>query len=126
MKIDNPKSIILKPGDHLGVVRSWFVFDYVHHGIYIGRNKIVQFEPQGVTITTTKEFFKGKELHLFKHRDALPREIIVSVAKSFVDKGGYNLFLRNCEHLATFCTTGKWDSHQSSDLWPGEFPEEEF
>jgi hypothetical protein len=38
--------------------------------------------------------------------------MVVDRAYSLLHRGGYHVLKSNCEHLATWCVTGKWESPQ--------------
>ena len=131
MKTDNINTMNLNPGDHVAVRRKWRLFgivEYIHHGIYIGDGRIVEFNGKGIGVVSKNVFFKGaKEKYIIKYNNPYPADIVVRTAKSFIGVIGvnkYNVGLRNCEHFATFCKTGSWDSYQVSTLSPGAIQKE--
>ena len=128
MKTDNINTMNLNPGDHVAVRRGGGLFgivEYVHHGIYIGDGRIVEFNGEGIGVVSKNVFFKGaKEKYIIKYNNPYPADIVVRTAKSFIGVKGYKLALRNCEHFATFCKTGSWDSYQVSTLSPGAIQKE--
>jgi hypothetical protein len=106
----------LTPGTHIKVRRSL----YWHHGIYIGSNRVVHhsglfdnvFEGQVELISLT-HFSKGCKVRVVKHKSSkLSGREIVERANSCLGNDDYCVIRNNCEHFASWCSTGKKRSRQ--------------
>lgn len=125
-----PRVDRFEPGDHLRVRRPW---GYMHHGVYIGNDRVVQFggrivdKPRATMgFASLSEFEKSGVAEVVIHGrprrflptlpDALPREEIVERAEWLVHNylpKRYHAIGNNCEHMANWCTTGWYtESHQ--------------
>ena len=102
-------------GDHLRVSR-WFGL-YDHHGIYIGKKKVVDYlDDKGITISHYGDFKDGKEVKVVSHhedrvytgREAARR----AYRRALEGENEYNLIFHNCEHFANWCITGEEKSDQ--------------
>jgi hypothetical protein len=117
----------IKHGDHLVVQREW----YTHHAIYMGKGRVVHFapDPQGrvkksVRRSSFKEFLNNSEsVSVRQYKKAtLAAEETCNLAREIAkrsqegDFSEYDLAENNCEHLATYCKTGKRKSAQV-DEW---------
>ena len=98
----------LKPGDHIKTNRLF----YTHHGIYISDNEVIEYSSSCIRVTTLVKFRNGGNLEVVRYKKALPNRRTIQIARNFLNTANYNLILRNCEHFATFCKTGKWYSDQ--------------
>jgi hypothetical protein len=119
---------VFGPGDHIRVFR----LGYWHHGIYVSDERVIQFgasirEKRNATARAVSfsGFASGNLVTRVEHPLALPSGDNSDVAArseqavhraemllEFHPEGRYNLFGRNCEHIATFCVTGYSDSPQ--------------
>lgn len=106
----------LQPGDHLLVRRHSIL--YSHHGIYVGDEQVIHFYEDmknfnsRIVLTSLDKFLKNGNLRrkIYKHRSN--PQIIVDRAYSLLNNRGYDLIENNCEHMATWCVTGKKESNQ--------------
>lgn len=101
-------------GDHVYVRRGR---RYSHHGIDCGDGTVIHYVgPRGslrrVERTSWDEFAAGDEVHVRSHRTRLPVEEIVRNAESRLGADGYHLVRNNCEHFATWSSTGSKASSQ--------------
>ncbi len=95
---------------HIKVKRSF----YYHHGIYIGKNKVIHFNGEllrgkanaKITITTLNEFLKGGNLEIVKYKIGINEVEVLKRANSLLNKGDYSILFNNCEHFASYCFTG--------------------
>lgn len=103
----------MKTGDHIYVKRGI----YTHHGIYIGKRRVIHFHaswsgiggaksPGIVKEVAISTFSKGRKIHVQNYEDRLQRRRTVALAKSSLGDSNYHLTKNNCEHLAVFCVTG--------------------
>jgi len=105
----------LSPGDHIYVKRRL----YSHHGIYTGDGRVIHYTGEekekkdpSVTETDIDDFLKGGKLKKRDYKTRLPSSETVSLAKEHLSDKGYSLTLNNCEHFATYCSTGMKKSSQ--------------
>ena len=107
----------LKLGDHLVSPRSL----YTHHGLYIGKGKVIHYAGlanglQGgpVKISTLEEFLAGSgyELREYKERKYARREAVAR-ARRRLGESLYNPAFNNCEHFVEWCITGRYRSKQA-------------
>lgn len=99
-------------GTHIQVMR----LGYTHHGIYIGKNKVIhysgfhEFGKKGrISTTRLSEFCGGNEAKKYKGASMLRGSVlepteIVNRAKSRLGEDSYNIAFNNCEHFCNWCT----------------------
>ncbi|WP_288841906.1 lecithin retinol acyltransferase family protein [uncultured Deefgea sp.] len=114
----------MEKGDHLISAR----IGYSHHGLYIGRNKVIHyagssFDESGsgtVEITSVDEFCQGNGFttQTYPYR-LFSREESVERAKSRLGEAWYNTLLNNCEHFVTWCILGLHSSAQVNNVIEG-------
>lgn len=106
----------IQAGDHLITKRLC----YTHHGIYLGRNKVIHYSGLAaglragpVEITDWESFSQGKRTYVkhhhsrvFNHKQTIKR------ARSRLSEDKYNLLFNNCEHFISWCIDGKASSPQ--------------
>lgn len=127
----------MRPGDHVFVRRSKLGVPYTHHGIAVPcedeasaegcdeapiaqaareaglTTEVVHYSPEGVIVRTDwPTFSRGDEVRGVAYAETLQPSNIVSRASRHVGCKGYHLLGNNCEHFATWCATGAWDSAQ--------------
>ena len=101
-------------GDHVYVRRRRH---YTHHGIDCGDGTVIHYVGSRGTVrrverTTWESFADGSEVFVRRYRHRLPVDEIVENAESRLGDRGYHLVRNNCEHLATWSSTGSAASHQ--------------
>lgn len=111
----------MEKGDHLISART----GYSHHGIYIGRNKVIHYSgssfgrnEKGVIEIVDLETFcqsNGYTIQTYPFR-TYSRETSIERAKSRLGEDWYNVLLNNCEHFVTWCIQGVHCSQQTSKL----------
>ena len=129
MKVDWSKSARLTEadlltGDHIYVKRRRRL--YVHHGIYMGDGKVINFtgsvrekkDPK-VQETDLSRFLKGGTLRRRDYEERLPASETINIAKEQLSDGSYSMLWNNCEHFATYCATGKRKSRQVRRAFSG-------
>ncbi|KAL6071628.1 Lecithin retinol acyltransferase [Balamuthia mandrillaris] len=86
----------LQVGDHIYV---WRMCTYKHHGVYIGNRQVIHFTGDSIERA---------------------RVVLVENAQRLegLFQGEYDLFCFNCEHVATWCKTGRLLSHQVNKYVP--------
>lgn len=92
----------LKKGDHIKVMRSV----YSHHGIYIGKGKVIHYDDFIVCMSTLEDFANGDDILFVDEPSPYKRSEIVKRAKSRLGESEYNLVWNNCENFATWCRCG--------------------
>jgi cell wall-associated NlpC family hydrolase len=107
----------LIPGDHIYVRRGGLI--YSHHGIYAGEGTVFHFKGEekekkdpAVIITDIDNFLNGGKLRRRNYQERLPHSESLRIAREHLSEKGYSLPFNNCEHFATYCTTGKKKSKQ--------------
>lgn len=103
--------------DHIKVNRVL----YEHHGIYLGKYKVIHYtENEGnitkglVKVTSLKNFLDGAtNFDVIRHQNPIfsPEEIIER-AKSRIGEDNYSIFSNNCEHFCNWCIEGVAESEQ--------------
>jgi hypothetical protein len=101
-------------GDHVYVRRRRH---YTHHGIDCGDGTVIHYAGDRGTLrrverTPWESFADGSKVHIRRHRQRLPVEVIVRNAESRLGDGGYHLVTNNCEHFAAWSSTGSAVSSQ--------------
>jgi hypothetical protein len=116
----------MKPGDHLVVP---LFLGLTHHGVYVGGGRVVHWDsgvrgrvglfalicgPTKARIreTSLARFASGNRPRVRRYRLSLDGETVAARAQARVGERGYDLFVNNCEQLATWCKTGRHSSRQ--------------
>jgi hypothetical protein len=97
---------------------------YLHHGIYVGRGKVIHYAGLGrsmlrgpVEEVSIAEFARGRPVSI--RSDAPPRYDqgeIIRRARSRIGEDLYRLWTNNCEHFCEWCLRGEHRSYQV-ELW---------
>ena len=102
---------MLSKGDHLAVPFSTAGKVLYHHGIYIGDNRVIDSNAQGIHKKDILEFW-DRETPLFRitfpGRELYPDEVVKEARALYKNQekwGPYDLFINNCEHFAMWCKT---------------------
>jgi len=101
-------------GDHVFVRRGR---RYTHHGIDCGDGSVIHFvrvrgAVRRVERTSMAAFAEGSSVQVRPYRERLPVDEIVANAESRLGWEDYHLIRNNCEHLATWASTGASRSRQ--------------
>lgn len=107
-------------GAHL-VTRRW---GYTHHGIYVGRGRVVQYGGLSfglrrgpVEEVTLLQFSSGRTTwNRLSKSEALNREEVVRRAISRLGENRYHVLRNNCEHFCEWCVSGEHRSYQVERL----------
>lgn len=107
----------IKIGDHLVSKR----LGYTHHGIYLGRNRIIHyagfcegFKAGKVEITDFGSFSQNQKTYVLSHSNPkYSAKQIIERAKSRLGEDQYHLLNNNCEHFVNWCI---YDEHKSSQI----------
>jgi hypothetical protein len=107
-------------GDHIYVQTPTFT----HHGIYCGDGYVIHFDGHGKYLGTARirkdtlehfcSPFPVSEISVFEQCAPGLADEVMRKAESLLGKGEYHLLARNCEHFASYCITGRWESKQVS------------
>lgn len=100
-------------GDHIYVRRR----HYSHHGIDCGDGTVIHYvgprrSIRRVERTSWEEFAAGDKVRVRSYRIRLPVDEIVHNAESQLGANDYHLVRNNCEHFATWSSTGSKSSSQ--------------
>jgi hypothetical protein len=108
-------------GAHLVTPRRGFT----HHGIYVGRGKVVHYKSMlrdfcrgPVQEDSLKDFALGRVIWVQTH--TAPRFVAEEVARracSRVGEDRYRLFSNNCEHFCEWCLQNEQRSYQIERLF---------
>ncbi len=92
----------LEKGDHIKVMRTV----YSHHGIYIGKGQVIEYNDGVVQESSLKSFADGDSIICVYEPSDYTKNEIVQRAKSRLGESDYNLAWNNCENFATWCRCG--------------------
>lgn len=118
-------------GDHLSVCLGQYAGLISHHGIDMGDGSVVHFykrnlgEAPVIDRTSWKEFTKGGvgNIDVIRHGQSMHPNDVVKAAELCLQYSGdlpYELFDANCEHIATWCKTGRFYSKQAARTEEGK------
>jgi len=100
------------PGDHIVVPRGI----YAHHGIYCGEGQVASYiwQPGGVRFVMTPmiQYARGGPVAVRSYAACRPTAEVLAGVRQHLGEHRYSGVLRNCEHLATLCKTGRAESWQ--------------
>jgi hypothetical protein len=99
-------------------------FAYAHHGIYVGRGRVVHYGglSRGLRRAPIEEvplaqFARGRPIYLRSEGAAGgDREEVVRRARIRLGEDRYRVLTNNCEHFCEWCTRGVPRSYQVEDL----------
>lgn len=98
----------LMPGDQVSVSRGF----YRHHAVYVSGDVLIEFggglRGGRVVYVSMEDFSRGRPVRIVRRGG----DVAVARAKSRLGDGGFDVLSANCEHFATWCTTGGWESSQ--------------
>ena len=95
-------------------------FGYSHHGIYIGRGRVIHysgfahlFKKHPIEITSLDNFSHGKKIIVrhYEHAKFKGRQVVRRM-RSRMHENHYHLIMNNCEHLCSWAITGVESSPQ--------------
>lgn len=104
-------------GDHVYVRRGRRLTRYSHHGVDCGDGTVIHYDGGWGTVrhvekTSRNSFAKGSQVFVRQYAHRLSVEDIVANAESRMGAHGYHLVRNNCEHFATWASTGSAASSQ--------------
>ena len=93
---------------------------YTHHGIYVGRGKVVQYagltrglRPGPVEEVVLTQFAQGYPIWVrLEESPWFDGDEVVHRARSRVGEDRYDLLTNNCEHFCEWCVCGEHRSYQ--------------
>lgn len=118
----------IKPGDQIAVLSS---AEYWHHGIYVGKQVIEgakiravvdawgsNKEASTISVRSYQKFTSGAKGYAkieYKEEEALSHKECLKTALGLVEAARnagfeYNALRNNCDHVATGCRTGRYDT----------------
>lgn len=95
----------LRRADHLFVQRVGFT----HHGLYLGRNRVIHYADRMVYDDTLENFAGGARIHRMSAEESpISYSVDEVIARAFsrIGEYKYNLFLNNCENFVRWCRNG--------------------
>ena len=104
----------LRVGSHIKICR----LGYYHHGIYVGRGKVIEYSGKSTKLTKNSPVVCTllRSLRLNGHRDCrvqgTPSEGRDRRQSQRTGENDYSVFRNNREHFAADCVTGKSESKQ--------------
>jgi len=108
--------------DQIYVMRPLVGIDgvYQHHGIDYGDGSIIHYRKTGdqaiISRTSFETFSWGNPVYPVHHSLADSTDVVIDRAESRLGEQQYDLFFNNCEHFATWCKTGRWESAQLANF----------
>jgi hypothetical protein len=97
---------------------------YTHHGIYIGRGRVVQYGGLSrglrrgpVEEVLLSQFSQGRTIWIRLHESSgLDRDEVVRRARMRLGENCYDVLTNNCEHFCEWCVRGEHRSYQVDEL----------
>jgi NodT family efflux transporter outer membrane factor (OMF) lipoprotein len=97
---------------------------YTHHGIYVGRGRVVQYgglcrglRRGPVEEVVVSQFAQGRAIYVrLADSRRFAREEVVRRARSRIGENCYNVITNNCEHFCEWCVHGEHQSYQVDNL----------
>jgi hypothetical protein len=98
---------------------------YTHHGIYVGRGRVVQYGglSHGLRRAPVEEvallqFARGRPIWFrLEEPRQFDRDEVVHRARARLGEDRYNVLTNNCEHFCEWCVRGEPRSHQVDGLF---------
>ncbi len=105
-------------GDQIYVMRDLAGMPglYQHHGIDCGDRTVIHYSKAGeeaeIARTSYDAFSWGNPVYPATQPDAYAPDTVIQRAISRLGERQYDLLQNNCEHFATWCSTGRRESRQ--------------
>jgi hypothetical protein len=98
---------------------------YTHHGIYVGRGRVVQYggvflglRRGPVEEVALSQFARGRAIWLrLEDPRQFDRDEVVHRARARLGEDRYNVLTNNCEHFCEWCVRGEPRSYQVDGLF---------
>ncbi len=87
-----------------------------HHAIVVGGGQVVEYAEEGIRVAGYALFAASGTVRLVATGSPLDADTVLHRAMFLVGERKYSLLMNNCEHFASWCTTG--DAYSSQVLWP--------
>ncbi|MGF1518397.1 MAG: lecithin retinol acyltransferase family protein [Nodosilinea sp.] len=89
---------------------------YQHHGIDCGDRTVIHYSKANaeaeISRTSYEAFAWSRAVYPVRQSLIYSPDVVIERATSRLGERQYDLLLNNCEHFATWCTTGRNDSRQ--------------
>ncbi len=104
----------LEQEPHLGAHLTTLRRGYSHHGVYVGRGRVVHYSGLSgfwqcgpVEEVSLSRFARGRPVRIVAHPESRysPQEI-VRRARERLGENDYRLLTNNCEHFCNWCLSG--------------------
>jgi hypothetical protein len=97
---------------------------YTHHGIYVGRGRVVQYGGLSfglrrgpVEEVPLSQFAQGRTIWIRQQESStLDRDEVVRRARVRLGENRYHVLTNNCEHFCEWCVRGEHRSYQVDEL----------
>jgi hypothetical protein len=97
---------------------------YTHHGIYVGRGRVVQYGGLSrglrrgpVEEVALSQFAQGRTIWIrLQQPSGLDRDEVVRRARLRLGENRYHVLTNNCEHFCEWCVRGEHRSYQVDEL----------
>jgi hypothetical protein len=97
---------------------------YTHHGIYVGRGRVVQYGGLSrglrrgpVEEVSLSQFSQGRTIWIrLQESSVLDRDEVVRRARLRLGENRYHVLTNNCEHFCEWCVRGEHRSYQVDEL----------
>ncbi|HSM83989.1 MAG TPA: lecithin retinol acyltransferase family protein [Nodosilinea sp.] len=93
---------------------------YQHHGIDCGDDTVIHYskarEEAEIARTSYAAFAWGQAVYPVRQSLIYTPELVIERASSRLGERQYDLLQNNCEHFATWCTTGRSESRQLANF----------
>jgi len=97
---------------------------YTHHGIYVGRGRVVQYGGLSrglrrgpVEEVPLSQFAQGRTIWIRLQESSEPdRDEVVRRARLRLGENRYHVLTNNCEHFCEWCVRGEHRSYQVDEL----------
>jgi len=83
-----------------------------HHGVVVADDMVAEYQEDVIRVVLYEVFTGGASAKLVAYPPSLPVETVVHRAMFLVGERKYGFLLNNCEHFASWCSTGDAYSKQ--------------
>jgi Lecithin retinol acyltransferase len=115
---------VMTYGDQIYVMRPLMGLTgvYEHHGIDCGDGTVIHYrkiDEATIAQTSLSEFAMGNRIFVKRFPVSFIPDVVVERAESRLGEQQYNLLSNNCEHFATWCSTGYSQCQQLDSFGAG-------